>query len=89
MLYSQSRSGEVLAYSTTSVWSSFTHSRNCLLDHNYYKPFLAGSLAAKVSVWDGLLIPVFIHIMFSFCRDGTFFCALLFVTLFGKEVIKR
>ena len=49
------------------------------------------SLAASdvESVWDGLLFPPFIHTTFLFCRDGPLFCAVLFISLFGQEVMKR
>ena len=40
------------------------------------------------SVWDGLLRPIFIHIII-FCRDGSYWCAIWFVTFFGKQVIEQ
>lgn len=41
------------------------------------------------SIWSELLLTVIIIIVISIYRDGAFFCAFWFVSLFGREVIQR
>ena len=42
----------------------------------------------RYSAWDGLMLPLCRGIL-TFYRAGTFWCALWFLTLFGKQVMER